>query len=81
MSGCGAGVEDVDLGTGKAALAFLAGARPDINTKGSGRLSNSPARTMPSDARRSPVAIGLRRACDGAQWPFQKSKEERAEQR
>ena len=46
MSGYGAGVEDVDLGTGKAALAFLAGARPDIDTKGSGRLSNSPPRTM-----------------------------------
>jgi maltoporin len=32
MSGYGAGVEDLDVGFGKMALAYLAGARPDIAT-------------------------------------------------
>ena len=33
MSGYGAGVEDLDVGFGKMALAYLAGARPDIVTE------------------------------------------------
>jgi hypothetical protein len=33
LSGYGAGVEDVSLGVGKLAVAFLAGARPDITTQ------------------------------------------------
>jgi maltoporin len=33
LSGYGAGVEDLDLGGGKLAVAFLAGARPDITTQ------------------------------------------------
>src|SRR6201993_572016 len=33
MSGYGAGVEDLHLGIGKMAVAFLAGARPDIETQ------------------------------------------------
>ena len=33
MSGYGAGVEDLDLGFGKMAVAYLAGARPDIATE------------------------------------------------
>ncbi len=41
MSGYGGGIEDVDLGVGKAALAYLGGARPDITTKGSGRYVKS----------------------------------------
>ena len=32
MSGYGAGIEDLNLGVGKLAVAFLAGARPDIET-------------------------------------------------
>jgi maltoporin len=33
LSGYGAGVEDFNLGGGKLAIAFLAGARPDITTQ------------------------------------------------
>jgi len=33
MSGYGAGVEDLNLGIGKLAVAFLSGARPDIVTQ------------------------------------------------
>ena len=33
MSGYGAGVEDLDVKVGKLAVAFLAGARPDITTE------------------------------------------------
>ncbi|MBV8053188.1 MAG: carbohydrate porin [Acidobacteriaceae bacterium] len=33
LSGYGAGVEDFNIGIGKAAVAFLAGARPDITTQ------------------------------------------------
>jgi maltoporin len=40
MSGYGAGVEDVDLGFAKMALAYLAGARPDIVT-GNGTWAKS----------------------------------------
>lgn len=40
MSGYGAGVEDVNVGIGKMALAYLAGARPDIATE-NGDLTKS----------------------------------------
>jgi len=40
MSGYGAGVEDLHVGVGKLAVAFLSGARPDIVT-GSGTYSKS----------------------------------------
>jgi maltoporin len=40
MSGYGAGVEDFNIGVGKLALAFLAGARPDIVTQ-NGNLAKS----------------------------------------
>src|SRR5215469_13940112 len=40
MSGYGAGVEDLDVRVGKLAVAFIAGARPDIVTK-NGYLSKS----------------------------------------
>jgi maltoporin len=40
MSGYGAGVEDLDLGIGKMAVAFLSGARPDIVTE-NGSLAKS----------------------------------------
>ncbi len=40
LSGYGAGVEDLDLGIGKLAAAFLAGARPDIVTQ-NGNLAKS----------------------------------------
>jgi maltoporin len=40
MSGYGAGVEDLDLGIGKMAVAFLSGARPDIVTE-NGNLAKS----------------------------------------
>jgi maltoporin len=33
MSGYGGGVEDLDLGVGKMAVAYLAGARPDVETQ------------------------------------------------
>src|SRR5208282_4431078 len=40
MSGYGAGVEDLNLGIGKLAVAYLAGARPDIVTE-NGNLAKS----------------------------------------
>ena len=40
MSGYGAGVEDLNIGIGKLALSYLAGARPDIVTE-SGQLAKS----------------------------------------
>jgi maltoporin len=40
MSGYGAGVEDLDVGFGKMALAFLGGARPDVVT-GNGNYAKS----------------------------------------
>jgi maltoporin len=40
MSGYGAGVEDLNIGVGKLALAFLSGARPDIVTQ-NGNLAKS----------------------------------------
>jgi maltoporin len=41
MSGYGGGVEDLDVGFGKVALAYLAGARPDIVTGGGTYAKNN----------------------------------------
>src|SRR6266853_752430 len=41
MSGYGAGVEDWNLGIGKMAVAFLAGARPDITTQSGNYAKNN----------------------------------------
>jgi maltoporin len=41
MSGYGAGVEDVDLGFGKLAVGYLAGARPDIATSNGSYIKNT----------------------------------------
>lgn len=41
MSGYGAGVEDLSLGFGKLAVAYLAGARPDITTENGNYIKNS----------------------------------------
>ena len=46
MSGYGAGVEDLNLGFGKMALAYLAGARPDIVTE-NGNLREEQHRRAP----------------------------------
>jgi maltoporin len=41
MSGYGAGVEDLNLGFGKAAVGYLAGARPDIQTQNGNAIKSN----------------------------------------